>query len=95
MSRDLSAALTRISVSELAPGSGEVRVARKYALVAGVLGLALVAALGWLYHRSERQRWAREDAISEINKLQAGDKALAAFQLLNRGRAIPPRRSQT
>ena len=90
MSRDLSAALTRISVSELAPRSGEVRVARKYAIVAGILGLVLVTALAWLYHKSERQRWAREDAIPEINKLQAADKPLAAFQLLKESEQYLP-----
>jgi serine/threonine protein kinase len=51
----------------------------------GVAAVAMIAVLfsGIIYYqRSERRRWAREDAIPEINKLVDDIRPLAAFQLL-------------
>ncbi len=81
MGRDLSAALTRITV----PASSRVSeprylTRRAMAAAAGALVL-LAAAGGWLYHRSERRRWAREEALPEIARLKDADKPLAAFLL--------------
>ncbi len=82
MARDLSEALTQLSAPALLRGRQEVRMSRRYA-VAAVLLLVLVAASGsWLYHRSERRHWAREEAIPQIAKLKSEDKSLAAFLLL-------------
>src|ERR1035438_3745312 len=46
----------------------------------------LLAILGgvWLYQRAERRRWAREDAVPEINTLKDEAKPLAAFQVCGR-----------
>ena len=45
---------------------------------------------GWLYQRSERRRWAREEAIPEINRLNGETKPLAAFQVLLKAEQILP-----
>ncbi len=52
----------------------------------------LLAILGgvWLRQRSETQRWAREDAIPEINKLKDQGKSLAAFLVLQRAEDTLP-----
>jgi len=44
----------------------------------------------WLYQRAERRRWAREDAVPEINKLKEEAKPLAAFQVLREAEQILP-----
>ena len=50
----------------------------------------LPAILGgvWLYQRAERRRWAREDAVPQINKLKDAAKPLAAFQVLQKAEQI-------
>jgi len=52
----------------------------------------LLAILGgvWLFQRAERRRWAREDAVPEINKLKDEAKPLAAFQVLRKAEQILP-----
>lgn len=82
MARDLSAAFAQLSSPAVPAVSPGVRVSRPYA-VASALLIILVAATGaWLYHRSERRHWAREEAIPGVLKLMSEDRPLAAFQLL-------------
>jgi serine/threonine protein kinase len=58
--------------------------------VAVVTILAMLAGGFWFYRRSETRRWAREDAIPEINKLYSETKSLAAFRsLLKAEKALP------
>jgi formylglycine-generating enzyme required for sulfatase activity/predicted Ser/Thr protein kinase len=57
--------------------------------VALVLLLVILAGV-WAYQRAERRRWAREDAIAEINKLKDEVKPLAAFQVLQKAEQILP-----
>jgi serine/threonine protein kinase/dienelactone hydrolase len=52
--------------------------------------LALIAAGAWLYQRSERRHWAREQAIPEIARLTAEGKPLAAFLLLQKAEGNLP-----
>ena len=59
--------------------------------VPAAAGLLLVILAGvWLYQRSEKRRWAREDAIPEINKLKDQRKSLAAFLVLQKAEHILP-----
>jgi eukaryotic-like serine/threonine-protein kinase len=81
MRRDLGQVLTQVS-GHAVPQGKSVRVSRNYviAIVAAVILLASVG--GWLYWRSEKQHWAREQAIPEITKLKDENRGLSAFLLL-------------
>jgi serine/threonine protein kinase/dienelactone hydrolase len=83
MARDLSAVYAQ-------PSAAPSRVSR-WVVVASTLLLILVATSGgWLYHLSERRRWAREEALPAAQKLFTQDRSLAAFQLLREaGRWLP------
>jgi serine/threonine protein kinase len=82
MARDLSAALAKLSAPLPPPASRELRVSRTYAVAATLLVVFLAGAAVWLYQRSEKRHWAREEAIPAISKLESEDKSLAAFLLL-------------
>jgi hypothetical protein len=49
------------------------------------LMVTLVAGI-WLYSRSEKRRWAPEQAIPEIARLAGVEKRVAAFILAESGR---------
>ncbi len=56
---------------------------RSKILVPAALAIVLSVAGGvWARQRSEKRRWAREDAIPEIQKFIGETKPLAAFQVL-------------
>jgi eukaryotic-like serine/threonine-protein kinase len=90
MAHDLSSAAVRLSAPAGVPAPGELRVSYTYAIPAVVLVLALVAWAGWYYRRSERRHWAREEAIPRIAALQAADKPLAAFLVLQQAAKYLP-----
>jgi serine/threonine protein kinase/dienelactone hydrolase len=90
MARDLSAALAKLSAPLPPPASRELRVSRTYAVIATLLIVFLAAAALWLYHRSEKRRWAREEAIPAITKLESEDKTLDAFLLLKEAEQYLP-----
>lgn len=81
MARDLSAALAKLSAPLPPPASRELRVSRTYAVTATLLIVFLAAAAVWLYQRSEKRHWAREEAIPAITKLESEDKSLAAASI--------------
>ncbi len=89
MVRDASELLTRLSASSL-----EERPAKRSSrqiLIAFAIGLLLAAAAGvWLYHRASERRWAREEALPQVNSLLAANKPLAAFGLLERAQKYLP-----
>lgn len=95
MGRDLSEALARLSSpSQLLAPAGGLRVSRAAAIPL-VLLLALVGTLGyWLFRRSERSRWARENASAQIREQIEHDKPLAAFVLLKEAQQYAPRDPQ-
>lgn len=59
-----------------------------------VPALVLLGALGaggtWLYQKTERRRWAREEAIPQINRLIAENKPLAASLVLRKAEEALP-----
>ncbi|HEV2446280.1 MAG TPA: serine/threonine-protein kinase, partial [Candidatus Sulfopaludibacter sp.] len=85
---ELSALADRLAAPAVSPARSLLRPA---VLVPAAAAL-LVAILGggWLYQRSERRRWAREEAIPEINRLNGETKPLAAFQTLLKAEQILP-----
>jgi hypothetical protein len=82
---DLVERLTAPPVSTPAP------LLRPVVLVptAGALLLAILGGV-WLYQRSEKRQWAREDAIPEIHMLKDQEKPLAAFLVLQKAEQILP-----
>jgi predicted Ser/Thr protein kinase/dienelactone hydrolase len=82
MSRELSAAVARLSSPPQPRTDSRIGVPRSLA-VALVLLLVVAAAGGiWFYHRIERRRWAREVAVPRALDLFRDDRPLAAFELL-------------
>lgn len=88
MSHDLSSALIRRSGGDLALARPK-SAAALYAVAAAVL-VILLAAGGFWFHRAQRRRWAREEALPKVNALLAADKPLAAFVLLKQVQQILP-----
>src|SRR5260221_5838759 len=82
MARYLAAACSQLSPPATAAGMPAGRLPTRYLGASALLLLLLAASGAWLYHRSERRRWAREEAIPGALKLLADDRQLAAFQLL-------------
>jgi dienelactone hydrolase len=54
----------------------------------GLLVLALVALGAWGWHRSARERWARREALPEIQKLIDADEITRAFRLAEKARPV-------
>lgn len=64
-------------------------------LVGGVVAVALVlGASAWTWHRSDRRRWARTEAITTIRSLTGADRSLAAFMTLREAERYAPTDSQ-
>jgi eukaryotic-like serine/threonine-protein kinase len=90
MGTDLSAVL---AVLEGAPVS-RARWRPVYMIPVAVL-LVAVAGSTWLYQRSQKRLWAREQAIPEIIRLKDQQKPLAAYLLLSEAeKALPAADSQ-
>jgi serine/threonine protein kinase len=93
MAQDLSAFLAGLSgtvqpVERPAPRP-------RYLIPAALVILLAAAAAFWLYHRSERRQWAREQAIPEIKRLRNENKFLAAFLLMRKAEQYFVSRSGT
>jgi dienelactone hydrolase/tRNA A-37 threonylcarbamoyl transferase component Bud32 len=83
---DLSAALAALEPSARKPAA--LRAA--YAIPALVVILLLAGTSIWLYQRSEKRHWAREQAIPEIARLTGDHKPVAAFLLMQKaGHYLP------
>jgi len=90
MSQDLSAVLTQLSIPGQRPAKRELKLALTYVIPAASLILLVAGAGFWLYQRSERRHWAREEAIPEIAKLKSEDRSLAAFLMLQKAEQYLP-----
>ncbi len=59
------------------------------AWVAGLVVLLALAGLGaWALRRAARERWARREALPEIQRLSDSDEVMAAFRLAEKVRPI-------
>jgi formylglycine-generating enzyme required for sulfatase activity/tRNA A-37 threonylcarbamoyl transferase component Bud32 len=75
------AAFTR-RVEEQAARDRAARTWRRVRTAAlAVVVLALGASLTWFLHRASKQRWARQQALPEVNRLLAANDVGAAFAL--------------
>lgn len=90
MSRDLSAELVRLSGPVLPAAEPELRVSRRYLIPVALLFLLIVGAGGWLYERSYKRHWAKEEGLPEIAKLRADKKPIAAFLLSKKVKDAAP-----
>ena len=90
ISRDLSDVLLQLSAPSLPAADRASRFSPRILLTAIVLLLLLAGSVMWLYQRSERRHWAREEAIPAIAKLKSEDKSLAAFLLLKKAEQYLP-----
>ena len=90
MSRDLSAELVKLSDAGLPSAEREVRVSRRKLIPVALLFLLIVGAGGWLYERSYRRHWAKEEGLPEIARLRADKKPLAAFLLSKKVQKAAP-----
>ena len=88
VSADLSAFANRLMAPPVSARSFFLR--RKVLVTASAAILLAITGGIALYQRAERQRWAREDAIPEINRLTEDSKPLAAFQVLRKAEQYLP-----
>ena len=63
---------------------------RAVAVAATVALLLMIAAGAWIFHRTSRRQWAREEAIPQITSLIAEGKPLAAFLVLQKAQSYLP-----
>ncbi|MGA7158880.1 MAG: bifunctional serine/threonine-protein kinase/formylglycine-generating enzyme family protein [Acidobacteriaceae bacterium] len=63
---------------------GLVATRRSRAIVFGAVAAVLIGSIGaaWLFHRSSKRAWAREEGVPQIARLVSEGKPLAAFGLL-------------
>jgi hypothetical protein len=88
--RNASDLLARLSATPLDREKPAKRANRfLYVAVAVACVLAITAGL-WLYYRSSRRHWAREEAIPQAKSLLAQNKPLAAFGLLDKAAEYLP-----
>jgi TolB-like protein/dienelactone hydrolase len=78
-----------------APGSilptSDSRLRRAWWAIPGTLALvALAGALTWALQQRERERWAREEALPQLETLIAGDDYQGAFDLAARIEQVVP-----
>jgi dienelactone hydrolase len=91
---DASALLAQLGDASQPQGKRGLRLSRAQLVPVVVVILLLAGAGTWLYMRSERRRWARENALPEIARLNEADRSLAAFLLLKRAAQILPADTQ-
>jgi eukaryotic-like serine/threonine-protein kinase len=84
---DLLSQLSTTSLDQEKPAKQKKRFLS--VAVAVALLLAITAGL-WLYYRSSRKHWAREEAIPQAKSLLAQNKPLAAFLLLDKAAEYLP-----
>ncbi|HEU5351591.1 MAG TPA: protein kinase [Terracidiphilus sp.] len=85
MGRDAEELLLRMSGAGLAETPGPGTKVLRWALVAVVLAFVGAAAAGWwFYRRTTEKRWARDEAIPEIDHLINVRQPLKAFDLMQR-----------
>ncbi len=80
-----------IGLSGAIPSTAEPPSHRLRNLAVAIVLLMAIGVSGyWLYRRAAEQRWAREDALPEMQKLEEARKPLAAFLILQSAERILP-----
>jgi formylglycine-generating enzyme required for sulfatase activity len=84
MARDASALLATMSAGVPLTSQPFTRFLRTIAAALALIVVAGATTGWWLYRRMAEHRWAREDAVPQIESLLEGRRPLAAFALLRR-----------
>jgi formylglycine-generating enzyme required for sulfatase activity/dienelactone hydrolase len=90
MARDLAAYQASVSAPVVAPPRLKALLRPRTAIPALLVVLALATLATWLYQRSARVHWAREQALPEIGQLAATGKYVAAFHLARQAESYIP-----
>ncbi len=88
--RDASDLLSQLSTTSLDQEKPAKRANRFLSVAVAVALLLAITAGLWLYYRSSRKHWAREEAIPQAKSLLAQNKPLAAFLLLGKAAEYLP-----
>ena len=88
--RDTSDLLARLTTTLPVQEKRSRGVSRAIAVMASILLLFLVIGATWAYRRWSAIRWAREEAIPEVNQLLDARKPLAASFVLERAQKYLP-----
>lgn len=88
--RDASELLSRFSGTSSVQEKPAKRANRLLPVAVTVALLLAITASLWLYYRSSRKRWAREEAVPQVKSLLAQNKPLAAFLLLGKAAKYLP-----
>ena len=88
--RDASELLSRLSTTSPDQEKPAKRGKRCLSVAVAVALLVAITAGCWLYDRSSRKHWAREEAIPQAQSLLAQNKPLAAFLLLGKAAEYLP-----
>jgi dienelactone hydrolase len=84
MIHDASELLSQLGRGTPEPQMPAKKISRVLYGTTTVALLLVIVVCGWFYYRSSRKRWAREEAIPQINALMAAHKPLTAFLLLEK-----------
>ena len=88
--RDASDLLSRLSTTSLDQEKPAKRAKRFISVAVAVALLLAITAGLWLYYRSSRKHWAREEAIPQAKSLLAQNRPLAVFLLLGKAAEYLP-----
>lgn len=77
-------------LAEPAARLGRVLRQPRYAIPGIALLLAVLGGTAWLWNRSARSRWAREEALPEISRLIEKQRYSEAYRLANEARRFAP-----
>jgi hypothetical protein len=79
-----------VEISSSSRGLTAKRQSRIVAFASIAALLLTILAAAWFFHRTSRRQWAREQAIPQIERLNAAGRPLAAFDLLHQAQAYLP-----
>ena len=88
--RDASELLSQLSTTSLDQEKPAKRAKRFLSVAVAVALLLAITATLWLYYRSSRKHWARDEAIPQARSLFAQNKPLAALLLLDKAAEYLP-----
>lgn len=89
MAADLSTLLASFTGTTAIPPLQRRRRRGLFA-IAAIVAAMLILVGGWLYHRASMERWASEDALSQMQALIAKNQPLAAFVLWQKANSYLP-----
>jgi serine/threonine protein kinase/formylglycine-generating enzyme required for sulfatase activity/dienelactone hydrolase len=90
--RELALDLAGVQRKLAEPSARLGRVLRqpRYAIPGGLLLVAILGGTAWLWNRSERGRWARDEALPEISRLIEKQRYSDAYRLASDARRYAP-----